>query len=629
VTAQIPVNGSSAMAVNPLADTVYIGGGGDDLEVISGLTGKQTGDIPLPARPASAAVDPATSTIYVAAGDAVYAVSEQAGKVTATIAVASSPDLVAVDPGTDTIYVTSFGSDTITVINGKTKAVTATIAVGDPVTGIAVDPLTGTVYVSDSPAASGAAGTVTVIDGATSTVTATVSAGPNLDAITADPRTDIIYAAGPESVSVISGATNTITATVQAGAASIAADPQTDTIYLVDPDGGLSAMSGLTNEFVAGLGLGGQGGTPGTVLPVAVDPMAGTVYVSYSPSFDVYDLDVIATCASGVLISPGTGCAKVAAAFQPAAASFASLAQGVLAAAEPGIPAVLMQTSDGGKRWSFLPATGLRVVPDLDDPPDDPGVLFTSPDDGWLVGRWHTSDGGATWQWDGPGSRGAIAMAAAAATLYAVAPLPSGARGLYAWPAGGTAWTRITEVTAGSITGLAASGHAVWLTSRTRLWATADGRHWHRYPARCPGTGYHLAAVAAASPSHVAFLCTRPARTSHSGRNEILTSSDGGRTVHLAGPAPATGFLDGFASPPGNPAVITLAELGTGPDPAASLYRSANSGRTWTTLPVHGNDLGSLTYTSRTDGWILLQKGPPIALLHTTDSGRTWHKTTL
>jgi YVTN family beta-propeller protein len=629
LTAQIPATDSTVMAVNPSADTVYIGGGGDDLEVISGLTGKQEGDIPLPAMPASAAVDPATSTIYVAAGHAVYAVSEQAGKVTAAIAVASSPDLVAVDPGTDTIYLASFGGDTITVINGETKAVTATIAVGDPATGIAVDPLTGTVYVSDGPAASGADGTVTVIDGAANTVTATVSAGPNLDAITADPRTDIIYAAGPESVSVISGTTNTVTATVQAGAASIAADPQTDTIYLVDLDGGFSAMSGLTNEFVAGLGLGGQGGTPGRVLPVAVDPMAGTVYVSYSPSFDVYGLDVIATCASGVLISPGTGCAKIAAAFQPAAASFASPAQGVLAAAEPGSPTVLMQTSDGGRRWSFLPAAGLRVAPELDDPPDDPGVLFTSPDDGWLVGRWHTSDGGATWQWDAPGNRGAIAMAAAAATLYAVAPLPSGARGLWSRPASGTAWTRITEVTASILTGLAASGHAVWLTSRTRLWATADGTHWHRYPARCPGAGYHLAAVAAASPSHVAFLCTRPARTSQSARNEILTSSDGGRTVHLAGPAPDTGFLDGFASPPGNPAVITLAELGTGPGPAARIYRSANSGRTWTTLPVHGNDLGSLTYTSRTDGWILLQKGPPITLLHTTDSGRTWHKITL
>ena len=119
---------------------------------------------------------------------------------------------------------------------------------------------------------------------------------------------------------MISGTTNTVTATVQAGAASIAADPQTDTIYLVDLDGGFPAISGLTNEFVAGLGLGGQG-EPGQVLPVAVDPMAGTVYVSYSPSFDVYGLDVIATCASGVLISPGTGCAKIAAGFQPTGAS--------------------------------------------------------------------------------------------------------------------------------------------------------------------------------------------------------------------------------------------------------------------------------------------------------------------
>ena len=217
-------------------------------------------------------------------------------------------------------------------------------------------------------------------------------------------------------------------------------------------------------------------------------------------------------------------------------------------------------------------------------------------------------------------------MAAAAATLYAVAPLPSGARGLWSRPASGTAWTRITEVTANTLTGLAASGHAVWLTSRTRLWTTADGTHWHRYPARCPGAGYHLAAVAAASPSHVAFLCTRPARTSQSAHNEILTSSDGGGRA--PGPGPGHRLPGRLRQSARQPRRHHPRRTRAAPPRSQDLPLSQQR-QDLDNPAVHGNDLGSLTYTSRTDGWILLQKGPPITLLHTTDSGRTWHKITL
>lgn len=59
------------------------------------------------------------------------------------------------------------------------------------------------------------------------------------------------------------------------------------------------------------------------------------------------------------------------------------------------------------------------------------------------------------------------------------------------------------------------------------------------------------------------------------------------------------------------------------------IYRSANNGRTWTIQKIYTTEtLRSLTFTNPTTGWIALSRGGEGTLLHTTDSGRTWHKTT-
>ncbi len=624
LSAQIPVQGTSALAVNPATHTVYVGGDSNAVEVINGLTGKRTGEISLPSEglASSAAVNPSTDTVYVVAAfsNAVYAVSGKTNKVTATLADTMSPAEVAVNPSTNTVYVGNAGSDTVTVINGKTNAVTTTINITNPIDGIAVDPLADTLYVADGPAASGADGEVTVISGATNMITATVSTGPNLDAIAVNPQTDTIYTSGYLGwMSVISGTTDSVTGTVKRVATGIAVDPLTDTVYVTTdyPWPAVLAISGRTNELISGFPIGNS--TAG----VAVDPAAGNVYVSYIQGEDDSQapyLGIAATCAAGVVITPGTGCARVAAAYQPVAVNFTSPSRGVLLGSDSSHDVVLLGTSDAGKHWSFLPASQ-RAYAGTTDRADDPDVFFNNPDDGWLYGYWHTSDGGASWQRAGPDGRATVAMAATAKTVYGAVPLGDGARGLYSRPTAGTRWTRILEVSA-NITGLAADGPAVWLTSPTHLWTTTGGRTWHEYPARCPGTGYHLAFVAAASPSDVAFLCTRPGGTGPADPKEVLTSANGGRTVHLAGSAPATGIPDSVAIPPGNPSVITIA-AGT------TLYRSANGGRTWTTLPFKGFALESLTYSSRTDGWFTFASSassPSSTLWHTTDSGRAWHK---
>ena len=58
------------------------------------------------------------------------------------------PFRIAADPRTNTIYLTNDGSDTVSVISGRTNAVTAAIRVGRFPVGIAADPRTGRIYVT-------------------------------------------------------------------------------------------------------------------------------------------------------------------------------------------------------------------------------------------------------------------------------------------------------------------------------------------------------------------------------------------------------------------------------------------------------------------------------------------------
>jgi photosystem II stability/assembly factor-like uncharacterized protein len=167
------------------------------------------------------------------------------------------------------------------------------------------------------------------------------------------------------------------------------------------------------------------------------------------------------------------------------------------------------------------------------------------------------------------------------------------------------------------------------------VWATDDGARWQRYPLRCPDSGhgrakiaYGLTGMAAASAARVAFLCSGGAGLG-SEPKEVLTSSDGGQIVHLAGQAPSAGDAVGIAVPPGRPQVITLA-ANSG---ASFLDRSADGGKTWTELQIPGTGggpgLSSLSYPSPAVGWVVVGnpgEGSENWLLRTSDAGLSWHK---
>jgi photosystem II stability/assembly factor-like uncharacterized protein len=314
----------------------------------------------------------------------------------------------------------------------------------------------------------------------------------------------------------------------------------------------------------------------------------------------------------------------VPASFEPASASFRSAASGVVLGAVRcrlgrACAARLVATTDGGAHWSFLNTPCVRLPnPRRGAAPSNvTGVVFASRQNGWLYGPalWSTRDGGAHWRKVSLG--GAVSQIAASAdTVYAVVAPPGGRPGeLFASPAGRSAWARVGHFTGST---LAVHGRAAWFGTSSHLWATADGAHWHKYPFRCPAPytvpGGGLAGITAASPSDVSFLCLGNAGAGNE-LKAVLTSVDGGRIVHLAGPAPVGGSGGVIAVPPHRPKVITL-------------DRTANGGRTWTGTNENtgGAPWNSLSYSSRTVGWAEFGQPPYGGLLRTTDTGHTWLK---
>lgn len=155
LVAEIPEPGPdwAGIAVNPVTDTLYVGGGSAaGMLVINGRTNKVTTTIP-GVGAWSVAADPAANTIYAAypGGEGFGVVSVIDGQTTTlthSITV-QAPVRIATDPLTHLAYATNLYPDNVVVINGRTGKVAASVRVGKQPLGIATDPLTNTVYVAN------------------------------------------------------------------------------------------------------------------------------------------------------------------------------------------------------------------------------------------------------------------------------------------------------------------------------------------------------------------------------------------------------------------------------------------------------------------------------------------------
>src|ERR671924_954110 len=223
VMGSIDVGGSSptSIAVNPNNNTIYVTDyNSGTISVIDGTTNSVMGSI----RAADAvngaandvAVNPTTNTIYVANYDSgtisVIAGTRTNGtimtgttdgrtnRVMGSIDVGSTPNFIQVNPTTNTIYVGTYGSSTISIINGATNSVmNNSIDVGGVINDIHVHPTTNTIYVASSATDPDTRhrenGTVSIIDGATNREVKRIKVGGDALDVAVNPNTNTIYVA--------------------------------------------------------------------------------------------------------------------------------------------------------------------------------------------------------------------------------------------------------------------------------------------------------------------------------------------------------------------------------------------------------------------------------------------------
>ncbi len=193
------------------------------------------------------------------------------------------PMAVAVNEATNKAYIVNHNSNSVAVIDGKTRTVIATVKTGAGPESIAVNPLTNRVYVANSGESS-----VTVIDGATDTVVATVRTGSNCNAVAVNPVTNRVYVTNNfgHSVTVIDGATNqAATFRVGQGPRAIAVNPVTNKIYTANYGSrDATEIDGATNAVTS---------VPTGNHPwaIAVDSRANKTYVVNEDSASVSILD--------------------------------------------------------------------------------------------------------------------------------------------------------------------------------------------------------------------------------------------------------------------------------------------------------------------------------------------------
>ena len=310
LTASIPA--SDIATAGTASVTVFNpgpGGGTSNPQVFTVLT-----TVPVGTNPCAVGLNPATGKVYVAndGSDSVSVIDGKTDSVVATVGVGDHPCAVGINPTNNRIYVANRGSGTVSVINGATNIKLATVPVGSfyyPCD-IGVNPTTNKVYVANSNTT-----IVSVIDGNNNVAPITVEHFPV--AIGINPTTNRIYVAHRSSkkVSVIDGSTDTLLTTVTLGNQyhnhyDVGVNTKTNKIYVPDYESGtVSVIDGNTNSLLTTVTVGTN------PYRVGVNSDTNKVYVANygSKSVSVIDGETnsIATVAVGtnpckVGVSPTT-----------------------------------------------------------------------------------------------------------------------------------------------------------------------------------------------------------------------------------------------------------------------------------------------------------------------------------
>ncbi len=203
-----------AIAVSPDGTRVYATNELDDtLSVIDTATNTVVDTISVGPAPVAVAVSPDGSRIYVLNGSgftpSVAVISAATHMITNTIHIGVAQARgMGICPDGSCLYVSTYGSNSVKVIDTATETVVTTVPVGSLPVGVDVRPDGAAVYVANY-----ISGTVSVISTATNTVSTTITVGGGATSARFSPGGATAYSANQtgNSLSVVDTATNTVT----------------------------------------------------------------------------------------------------------------------------------------------------------------------------------------------------------------------------------------------------------------------------------------------------------------------------------------------------------------------------------------------------------------------------------
>jgi YVTN family beta-propeller protein len=190
--------------VDPFTNKVYVTNlGSDTVSIIDGDTNQIVGVIRNITTPVGLDVDSVNGYIYVTSidTDTVYKIDAVTNKVINATKVGKDPYTVDIKPGkTYKVYVSNLGSDTVSVIDGRSFALLKNITVGDLPVGLAANPSNEKVYVANR-----GSDRVSVIDAVSDTIVKNLKVGHQPDGVDINFSTNMVYATntGSSTVSVI------------------------------------------------------------------------------------------------------------------------------------------------------------------------------------------------------------------------------------------------------------------------------------------------------------------------------------------------------------------------------------------------------------------------------------------
>ena len=357
-----------------------------------------------------------------------------------------------------------------------------------------------------------------------------------------------------------------------------------------------------------------------------------------------------ASAATGLQPTAAGGVQPAARGFQPAAASFVSPAHGWVLGSGDGCDscAQLRVTTDGGDRWTILPAPPAPLGYYTRQPAAVTDMVFANSSDGFLFGPGvlATYDGGRSWvrqplppvltiqTGDGyvyaltqQGDTGPVALwrSAVGGSRWQRLPLPAGAAGLPG------VYQGMKMSAEGGTLVLLQVGLANALVNPPgqigRLWVSEDaGTQWQARPVPCTGAG-GAAVVSIALGHSDAWLVdcydNRQSMQEENTQHHLYGTVNAGRTwVRL--PDPTKHNAPVLLADNGSGHAFLATDGGSGD----TLVGTTDGGRSWSLMVQSGgSDFGwaDLGFVTASVGFVV---GPthytPTHLYRTHDGGRTW-----